>query len=192
METEEIYRRTVDWWRSCLDGVGDGQWGDPTPCADWNVRELVNHVTGEDLWAGPLLEGRTIEEVGDTFDGDLLGDAPLETARSAADAGVDAVTRLLPQRETVHLSYGEERSEEYVRQLSADHLVHGWDLAAATGGEVRMDPDVVAEVADWFAEREELYRGAGIIGEQGPLDGDPQHDLLARFGRDAGWRPPGS
>lgn len=192
MDAEQIYRRAVDWWRSCLDGVGEGQWGDPTPCADWDVRELVNHVAGEGLWAEELLSGRTIEEVGGRLDGDLLGDAPGDAARAAADTGVDAVTRLLPQRETVQLSYGEENAEEYVWQIAADHLIHGWDLAAATGGDTRMDDDLVAEVADWFAEREELYRGAGAVGGQVALNGEARHDLLARFGRDEGWAPSGS
>ena len=140
----------------------------------------------------PLLGGSTIEEVGDRFDGDVLGTAPTDAARSAADGAVAAVARLLPQRDTVHLSYGEERAEEYVWQLAADHLVHGWDLAVATGGDTRMDPDLVDALAEWFAEREEIYRGAGVVGAQAELTGDPQRDLLARFGRDAGWAPPGS
>lgn len=189
METEQMHRRTVEWWTACVDGVGDDQWTGATPCADWNVRELVNHVTGEDLWTVPLLEGSTIEEVGDQFDGDLLGDEPVATAQQAADAAVAAVGDLLPQRDTVHLSYGEERAEEYVWQLAADHLIHGWDLAVATGGETRIPPDLVDALAEWFAEREEGYRGAGAIGEQRDLTGEPQHDLLARFGRDEAWRP---
>lgn len=192
METEEMHRRTVDWWRSCLDTVGDDDWAGPTPCADWDVRALVNHVVGEDLWTEPLLQGRTIEEVGDRFDGDLLGDAPLETARSAADEATAAVAELLPQCDTVHLSYGDERPDEYIWQLAADHLIHGWDLAVATGGDTRMDPELVTALGEWFAEREEIYRGAGVVGAQADLTGDAQHDLLARFGRDAGWAPPGS
>ena len=187
-----MHRRTVDWWRSCVDTVGDGQWGGPTPCTDWDVRELVNHVTGEDLWTVPLLEGSTIEEVGDRFDGDVLGEDPVASARAAADAAVDAVAGLLPERETVHLSYGEERAEEYVWQLAADHLIHGWDLAVATGGETRLDPALVAALADWYAPREEMFRRAGVVGDQVALNGDAQHDLLARFGRDEGWAPPGS
>ena len=46
------------------------------------------------------------------------------------------------------------------------------------------------ETATWFAEREELYRGAGIIGPRGSSTGDPQGDLLAASGRDPGWTPP--
>ena len=38
METQEMHRRTVVWWRSCVAGVGDEQWSGPTPCADWDVR----------------------------------------------------------------------------------------------------------------------------------------------------------
>lgn len=186
-----MHRRTVEWWTSRLATVGDDQWSGPTPCADWDVRELVNHVTGEDLWTAPLLEGSTIEEVGDRFDGDLLDDEPVARSQAAAEAAVTAVADLLPQRDTVHLSYGDERADEYVWQLCADHLVHGWDLAVATGADTRMPPDLVSALAEWFSSREEGYRGAGVIGEQGELTGDDQHDLLARFGRDEGWRASG-
>ncbi len=190
MDTEEMHRRTVDWWTTCLDAVDSGQWADPTPCADWDVRALVNHVVGEDLWTVPLMEGSTIEEVGDRFDGDLLGDDPVATATSAADDAVAAVRELLPQRETVHLSYGEERADEYVWQLAADHLIHGWDLAVATGSDARIPPELVEALSGWFAERENGYRRAGVVGEQAALSGEPHHDLLARFGRDEAWRPP--
>ena len=189
METAEMHRRTVDWWTSRLAAVRDDQWSDPTPCADWDVRALVNHVAGEDLWTVPLLQGSTIEEVGDRFDGDVLGDSPVAAGQSAADAAVTAVADLLPQRSTVHLSYGEEQADEYVWQLCADHLVHGWDLAAAVGADAQMPDDLVAALGEWFAPHEEMYRGAGVIGEQQALTGDAQHDLLARFGRESGWQP---
>ena len=78
---------------------------------------------------------------------------------------------------------------EYVRQLVADHLIHAWDLAAATGGDRRLDPDLVADVAAWFAEREDLYRQAGLIAEPAGTYDDAQSDLLSRAGRDPGWTP---
>ncbi|WP_322938169.1 TIGR03086 family metal-binding protein [Nocardioides bizhenqiangii] len=192
METEEMHRRTVDWWRSCVETVGEDEWGAPTPCASWDVRKLVNHVAGEDLWTVPLLEGSTIEDVGDRFDGDVLGDDPVDSARSAAGSAVTAVADLLPQRDTVHLSYGEERADEYIWQLAADHLIHGWDLAVATGGDTRLDPELVAALDEWYSSREEMYRGAGAVGARVALNGDAQHDLLARFGRDEDWAPTAS
>jgi uncharacterized protein (TIGR03086 family) len=188
MEPNTLYRRTVESWNDQVRAVGADAWGQPTPCSGWTVRDLVNHVTGEDLWAVPLLQGSTIEEVGDRFDGDLLGDEPATTALDAASAGVAAVDERAPAGGTVHLSYGEESVEEYVRQLAADHLVHGWDLAVAVGGAPRFDADLVAEVAAWFADREEIYRSVGAVGPRPGSYDDPQDDLIARFGRDPGWQ----
>jgi uncharacterized protein (TIGR03086 family) len=188
MDLGTLHRRTVASWQDRVAAVGDGSWDGRTPCEKWTVRDLVNHVVGEQLWVVPLLAGFTIAEVGDRFDGDVLGDDPVAAARAAADAAADSVDEALLKDLTVHLSYGEESAEEYVRQLAADHLVHGWDLAVATGGDTRFDPELVAEVAAWFADREELYRGAGIIGPRVDADpDDPQAQLIAAFGRDPHW-----
>ena len=137
------------------------------------------------------MQGATIDEVGDRFDGDVLGDEPVVRAREAADQAVTAVSEQVPSGGTVHLSYGEEQLEEYVQQLVADHLVHSWDLAVATGAEATLDPDVVDAVAGWFAEREELYRSAGVVGERASAGPDPQSQLIAAFGRDPHWSAAG-
>jgi uncharacterized protein (TIGR03086 family) len=187
MRLEELHRRAVEAWRSRVEAVTWEQWGAATPCADWDVRALVNHVVGEELWTPPLVDGATIDEVGDRFDGDVLGDDPTGAAEAAAQAAASAVDQSLPAGGTAHLSFGDVPLEEYVHQLLADHLVHGWDLAAATGQDRELDPDVLAEVTDWFVDREALYRGAGAIGPRVETGGDAQSRLLAGFGRDAGW-----
>ena len=53
------------------------QWANSTPCTEWDVRALVNHVVTEQLWAPLLLDGATVEDIGDRFDGDQLGDDPV-------------------------------------------------------------------------------------------------------------------
>jgi len=132
MDVEAAYRRSVDAWIAAVEGVGD-DWGRPTPCTEWTVRQLTNHVVGEDRWTKPLLEGKTIAEVGDSLDGNLLGNDPVTAATGAAEQAVAAVAARLPNGGLVHLSYGEEEVAEYIRQLTADHLIHAWDLTAATG-----------------------------------------------------------
>ena len=127
--------------------------------------------------------------MGDSLDGDLLGDDPIRSALAAASEATLAVAASLSAGGTVHLSHGDEKIEEYVHQLAADHLVHGWDLAVATDGDKRLDPAVVTEVATWFADREELYRTAGAVGPRTASHGDAQGNLLADFGRDPGWGP---
>jgi uncharacterized protein (TIGR03086 family) len=183
MDVVTQHRRVVDGWISRVEKVGADQWDLPTPCSEWNVRVLVNHVVGESLWTAPLLEGKTIAEVGDQFDGDVVGDDPAGAASRAAGTALEVAEQHLPEGGLVHLSYGEEDMHEYVRQLVADYLVHSWDLAKATGGDTSLDADLVAEVAVWFAEREELYRSAGAIGPRTDAGGDPQSDLLSAFGR---------
>jgi uncharacterized protein (TIGR03086 family) len=187
MDLNTLYERSVAGWTAGLAHVDASHWDRPTPCSDWSVRTLVNHVAGEDLWTVPLVQGSTIEDVGDRFDGDVLGDDPVAVAGDAAAAAVAAVAARLPSGGTVRLSYGEEQLDEYVRQLVADHLVHGWDLAVSVGGSPRLDPDVVAGVAGWFAEREEIYRSVGAVGPRTGTHDDPQDDLIAGFGRDPRW-----
>jgi uncharacterized protein (TIGR03086 family) len=187
MDLVTLYSRTVQSWLDRVDAVQDDQWDLQTPCAAWTVRDLVNHVVGEDLWTAPLLTGSTIDEVGDRFDGDLLGPDPRGAAKAAAAEATAAAADRVPGGGTVQLSYGEEDLGEYVRQLCADHLVHGWDLAAAVGADTDLDPDLVSEVGAWFAEREHLYRAGGAIGPAQPRTGTTDGDLLASFGRRQGW-----
>ena len=88
--------------------VKNDQWVDPTPCTEWSVRELVNHVVAEELWTAPLLRGKTIREVGSQFDGDVLGEDPLARARAGAEEAVAIVDTIVPGGGRVQLSYGEE------------------------------------------------------------------------------------
>jgi uncharacterized protein (TIGR03086 family) len=188
MDVVELYRRSVHEFARRLPPRGSEGWSKPTPCTEWDVRALVEHIVSEELWAPPLLAGQTIGEVGDRFDGDLLGDDPLTAARQAADASVEAVEEFGPNRPLVHLSYGEEDSHEYIRQIAADHVVHAWDLAAATGGARVLDHQLVAEVSTWFVEREKLYRDIGSIAGRPDVSANtPQARLLVAFGRNPRW-----
>jgi uncharacterized protein (TIGR03086 family) len=188
MEPKELHRRTVEQWTERVAAVGADQWDLPTPCAQWNVRDLVNHVVGEELWTVPLVNGATIDEIGSRFDGDLLGADPTGAARAAASGAADAADRVSDDTQ-VQLSFGATDLGEYLYQLAADHLVHGWDLAVATGGSTGLDPAAVDAVAAWFSEREELYRAGGAIGPRQASTGDPAADLLAAFGRQVDWGP---
>ncbi len=136
----------------------------------WTVRDLVNHVTYENLWTVPLMGGATIEEVGDRFEGDVLGDDPIGVGPGGGPGRHRVGGRAAAPGGIVHLSFGETPKEEYAMQLAADNLVHGWDLAAATGGDTRMDPHLVHAIVDWFDDREELYRGGGAIAGAAPAD----------------------
>src|SRR3954471_19424855 len=92
--------------------VKDDQCADATPCTDWDVRALVNHLVYESRWAVPLLEGQTIEQVGSAYDGDLLGDDPKATYAEAIAATSAAVDAPGAMDRSVHLSFGETPASE--------------------------------------------------------------------------------
>ena len=187
MDTAQLHRRALDEFGSRVALIGDDDWNRPTPCSEWNVRDLVNHVTGEALWTVPLFDGATIEQVGDQFDGDVLGDDPQHRWRAAASAAADVDAQPGAMERTVHLSFGDFPGQFYAEQLFADYLVHAWDLARGIGADERLDAELVAACAEWFTQMEQLYRDGGAIGARAdvPAAADEQTQLLARFGRDA-------
>jgi len=190
MELEELYRRSVDGFSERVRAVPPDGWSAPTPCAEWDVRGLVNHVVGEQRWAVPLFAGATIAEVGDRFDGDLLGSDPVGTAQEAAAAAKAALTAGALGR-TVHLSFGDTPATEYALQLLADHLIHAWDLAVATGSDPTLDAEAVRYCAEWFTDQEPAYRRSGAIGPRVdvPAGASGQDQLVGAFGRDPAWSP---
>jgi uncharacterized protein (TIGR03086 family) len=188
-EVVDLYARSVERFLAAVDRVPADRWAAPTPCPDWDVRSLVNHVVGEERWMVPLLEGQTIADVGDALDGDLLGDAPHEAAAVAGTSSVAAMSAPGATERTVHLSFGDFSGADYGWQVLADHVVHTWDLAAATGSDRALPADLVEAVAGWWTGWQDGYRGAGAVGPAVELEGDvsPQDRLLASFGRAPGW-----
>ncbi|WP_051772862.1 TIGR03086 family metal-binding protein [Saccharothrix sp. NRRL B-16314] len=161
------------------------QWDWGTPCKEWTVRELVNHLVHEQLWAPELLAGCTIEQVGDRFDGDQLGEDPLHSWVLAAAAAREAWIAPKALQKSVHLSSGKEPAIEYGWQMTTDLAVHAWDLARAIGVDERIDPDVAEVVLDYIEPNAESWAASGLFDPPVPVsaDADAQTRLIALLGR---------
>ena len=184
-----LHARAEEAWLDVVRAVDDGQLAAPTPCTEWDVRALLNHVVGEDRWTAPLMAGQTIEQVGDRFDGDLLGHDFRTAAEQAAKEAVASLSEPGAGGRTVHLSFGDTPAEEEAWQLTADHLLPGWDLAAATGQDRALDDELVRAVAQWYAEREIFYRQGGAVADRPDAGAATAQDqLLVAVGRDPDWR----
>jgi uncharacterized protein (TIGR03086 family) len=164
--------------------IGEQQWSAATPCTEWNVRMLVNHVAGEYLWVPEMLAGRTIAEVGDRLDGDVLGDGPLQALIRARAAALDPIDAPEALATTVHLSFGDLPAGEYVKQMALDSVIHSWDLAHGIGADERLDPELVELSYGEMQATAEGWRSAGVFGpEKAPSDDSTQAKLLALTGR---------
>lgn len=190
METALI-GEAVRGFEDRLGRVTASQWRSPTPCGEWDVRALTNHVVGELLWMPPLLEGQTIAEVGDRFDGDVLGDDAVRTCREAAALALAAAAVPGVQERTIHLSFGDFPGSEYLAQVTSDLLIHAWDLARAIGHDDRFDPHLVEFVDAFLTPQLEAWRGAGAFGPVAQVgeDAGVQDRLLAQTGRSPNWTP---
>jgi uncharacterized protein (TIGR03086 family) len=188
---DALITNAIDGFGQRLGAVDAGQWSAATPCEDWDVRTLVNHVVGELLWLPPLLEGKTIADVGDRFDGDILGDDPHATWASAVAEAQAAVSQPGAQEATVHLSFGDFPGSEYLGQITSDLVIHSWDLARAVGANDRIDAGLVGFVNDFLGPQVDAWRSAGAFGPavDAAPDADAQAKLLAQTGRSSDWKP---
>ncbi len=168
-------------------GIDDGQLGRRTPCAEYDVRALLNHlflvvVNFQALAAREEADfGRQPEFV----TGDWRGRFAEETARLVEAWGVPGAEEGttgqmgLPAR-TVGL------------MVLGDLTVHAWDLARATGAEFVPDPEVVEEVGPGLAALAPQAREMKVFGEPFPVgEGATAFErVLAVTGRDPGWSRP--
>jgi uncharacterized protein (TIGR03086 family) len=165
--------------------VAPDQWHKPTPCADWDVRQLVNHLVVEQQWAPLLLEGATVEDVGDRFDGDQLGEDPVAAWASAAAASREAFAAPGALRRSVELSYGRRPAEGYCQEMTMDLTVHAWDLARAIGVDEELDEQLVSYVLAFIEPQVDQLAGTGLFAPPVEVaqDADAQTRLLALVGR---------
>jgi uncharacterized protein (TIGR03086 family) len=181
----ELQQRACDEFDRRVRAIRDDQWDRATPCSDWDVRTLVNHIVYEDLWAQHLARGETIEQVGDRYEGDQLGTDPKATWRTASEAAMAAFREPGALDRTVHLSYGDESAPGYLGQLITDHVIHAWDLARGIDDDDTLDPTLVDWVWDSIRPQEQMVRQSGLFADpvDVPDDTDVQTKLLAFVGR---------
>jgi uncharacterized protein (TIGR03086 family) len=186
-DIEQRFAASVRDFGEKVHAVRDDQWAAPTPCTEWDVRALVNHLVNEALWVKPLLDGLTISEVGSRLDGDVLGDDPKASFDRAAMEATDAVAEPGALDRVVHVSAGDSPASEYLSEVFIDFVVHGWDLARAIGADETIDPGFAAAIYEQMQPKEAEMRTWGVYGagvEVGE-DADTQTKLLALFGRTA-------
>ena len=185
MNLPDVHRGALASTRSYLARVEPGQWHDPTPCEDYDVRTLVNHIVSGNFWVAPLVGGSSIADVGDKLDGDVLGDDPLATYEQSAGEADAAFSAPGAMEASVAVSYGPVPGEVYAGHRFLDVLIHGWDLAKGTGQDAKLDGGLVEACWEVVTPQAEMLKGSGMFGTdvEVPADADPQTRLLALLGR---------
>jgi uncharacterized protein (TIGR03086 family) len=170
-----------------LRAVPPGGWEAPTPCTEWDVRALVNHMTRGNLNYVGLLHGATREEFLAARDTDALGDDPLTAFTGSVRACAEAFAEEGALDRVVDYPLGKLTGRRALAVRTADSTVHTWDLARALGADETLDPGLVA----WIDEdHDDIFAGLALNPRvfAAPPPGAPrttrQDRLLTRFGRD--------
>lgn len=183
-----------------LRRVRAGQWALPTPCSEWNVRDLVNHMARGNLNYVRLIGGATSAEFLGLRDADALGADPVAAyVRSVREcAAAFAVPGAM--RRTVDYPLGRVTGRQALAVRITDSTIHTWDLARAIGAEDTLDAGLVGWIDDHL---DEIYAGLAetpvsldsthrffAAPEGEPGSGASQQDrLLHRMGRTITHRP---
>jgi len=179
-----LHRQSLASTRTFVAGIGADQWTRPTPCDEWDVRQLLDHVIVGNWWAAELASGRTIAEVGDRLDGDHTGPDPLAAYDASAEAAARAFEAPGALDAPCAVSYGPVPGSVYAGHRFIDVLIHGWDLAVATGQDDVLDAALVD--ACWHEVQPQLValHESGMFGSSSTHPDDPQCRLLAALGRE--------
>jgi uncharacterized protein (TIGR03086 family) len=185
------YAKALDSTRKFFAGMGDVNLDAPTPCGEWSVRELINHILYGTVWIEDVFDGKTIEDVGSKYDGDLLGDNPLAAYDDAIGRAKRAVAKPGAMDQVCHLRRGDASGGDYLTSMFTDAFIHGWDLAKGTGQDATLDQELVETCYALAKAREERFRSSPAFGAgrvEDPGDGAiDQARMLAILGREADW-----
>jgi uncharacterized protein (TIGR03086 family) len=181
------YRRRADAFERKVAAVAPDQWANQSPCAEWTAREVVGHVV--DMHKAMLQPLDRQPRPGPSVDEDPL--AAFVNARADIEAVLDEPSLAATECNT---PMGPATAADHIDQVASEDLVvHGWDLARATGQDDTIDPEEVERmwpVAQAMDERMRIPNafGPGIVvfGPEVPVpDSAPLQDrLLGLLGRD--------
>lgn len=180
-EIAQRYHRLAARFADRIAAVPDGRWDDPTPCEGWSVRTLVNHVVETQSKFRGLVGREPITTPDPATDPATAWDA----ARTVMQADLDDPARAAAGYEG---AFGRGTFEEAVDQfLNLDLIVHGWDLARATGQDERIPSEDLAHVRAQADNLGDMMRRSGAFGPavEVPADADEQARVLALLGRRA-------
>jgi uncharacterized protein (TIGR03086 family) len=190
MSESEFVVRAAARLAEIIGNIKPDQLSAPTPCSEYDVRKLINHM----LFWGPPLEGaarkesvRTPGEAEtdvDLTEGDWTATFEAHLDRIVAawslPSAWEGITRMGPMQLPAALVGG---------MVVGELVVHGWDLARATGQHPEWDDELLTYLHEEVANNAQQGREMGVYGPEVevPTEMSTLDRLLGLTGRDPAW-----
>ena len=172
----DLYQRAGEWASSTVEGATD-QLDAPTPCDQWDVRTLLNHVVDTQRYFVDSARGKDVAPPS-ADPPELIGDDPVGAVTKARDETV----KTFSEPGVI------DKTGPSLGIACSDLVLHTWDLAKATGQDETMPDGLAVAVYELIhgkftdEQRSGLFKPEVKVG----ADASPQQKLLAYTGRDPG------
>ena len=177
----DMLDRAIELFAGAVAFVHDDMLGAQTPCDDWDVAALLDHVTGGNRFTCNVLQGQTadaaIEAVRASF---ALDDDPRAAVVTSASAQRDAFAQPGVVAASFHHVAGELTGAQMLQLRIHDVNVHRWDLLQAVNPKKGLDPVYVRWAIDELARPDSLAARHMATGYRNP---GKSYELLLAFGR---------
>ncbi|MEY2468437.1 MAG: hypothetical protein QOF21_1135 [Actinomycetota bacterium] len=173
MEPLELYTNATDWAAEKVAGAAK-RLEAPTPCDEWNVRTLVSHMIDTQNYFAGKARGQDVP-LPKPMPPDLVRDDPLGAYNEAVADTLDAFNS----------PGGLEKAGIGVGIAFSDSMIHGWDVATATGQDATMPEGLAAAALEMIhgrftpEQREGVFKPEVEVADDAPV----QDKLLAYSGR---------
>ena len=176
----DLYQAAAQNTKKIIAGTRADQLSDSTPCSEWNVQALIDHLAGGTGFAISAMSGVPPTEL-------EPGSGSVELYDQGTAKVLDVARTPGTLEKTVQTPIGEMPGSHFMMAVFMDALIHGWDLAKATGQDTKLDPNLVEACYAVFGPQADNMRHGGAFGPEVVVsaDADTQTKLLGALGRQA-------
>ena len=181
MDQTAMIGKVLDETNRVVDGIEPSQLDNPSPCDEWTVRDVLNHVTsGATMFVVCVRDGAiSDEQLGALMVSDNLG-TDYKGAFRDASRPRSAFDEPGAADKMVKLPFGEMPAGMAINIAIFDVATHTWDLAKSTGQQMQLDPEVLAAAYELAQAMIPNMRADGLVGEEVIVAVDaPMEDRLA-------------
>lgn len=181
MDEVDLLERAFEVAEAVVEKVDADQLGEPTPCDEWDVRALLSHLVLGNRRFAAQIEG---DEPPDPSR-DPLGRDHVKAFRASAEICEAAFRADGALERTYQAGIGEVDGTTFAMLRVVEAVVHGWDLAKATGQDTAFDPEVAEPALRFTRGRLEGQPRPPTFGPEQPTppDSTPADRLAAYLGR---------
>ncbi len=187
MDVVATFERVLDRTNEVVDRVEPSQLGNPTPCAEWDVRAVINHITGGATMFAECVEQGSVPDsrLGELMGGDNLGNDFKASYRAASDRARATFAMPGALDKMVKLPFGEMPAGVALNIAIMDVMTHAADIAKATGQSID-DEEILGTALEVGRQLiTDDFRAPGIFDAEQPVgaNASASDKLLAFAGR---------